>query len=158
MKINRFTLLLLLVALWGGLQRVEGQNLSSFKQQLAQPTIDTLSGRTASVTLAEDPQARAALAQSRPLGAKWRVSGWRICIFSDNAADARSRAHEAIALFENHYPSTPIYDEYASPYFRVSVGNCLTSEEAIILLQQVKPLFPKAFIKQEQLTLNDLLK
>lgn len=158
MKINRFTLLLLLLTLWGGLYEAEAQNLGSFKLSLAEPSIDTLSGRTATVTLTEDPQARAALAQSRLLGAKWRVSGWRICIFSDNAADARSRAHEAIARFEEHYPSTPIYDEYASPYFRVSVGNCLTSEEAIILLQQVKPHFPKAFIKQEQLSLSDLLK
>ena len=158
MKINRFTLLLLLLTLWGGLYEAEAQNLGSFKLSLAEPSIDTLSGRTATVTLTEDPQARAALAQSPRLGAKWRVSGWRICIFSDNAADARSRAHEAIARFEEHYPSTPIYDEYASPYFRVSVGNCLTSEEAIILLQQVKPHFPKAFIKQEQLSLSDLLK
>lgn len=156
MKMKKIWMLLLLSV--GMFLTAEAQNLSTFKGELARPKIDSLTGRSATVTLQEDPYATAALSQLRPLGAKWRVAGWRICIFSENSADARTRAHEAITLFEEHFPNTPLYDQYASPYFRVSVGNCLTSEEAIILLEQVKPHFPKAFIKLEQLSLADLLK
>ena len=36
---------------------------------------------------------------------------------------------------------------YENPYFRVTVGNCLTLEEAIILKGRVSGTFPKAFPK-----------
>lgn len=150
--------LLLLALLLCGLLPAEAQSLSAFKQELARPHIDSLTGRRATVIVSEDGRATAALAQNRPLSTKWRAAGWRICIFSDNTANARSGARNAITLFQEHFPQTPVYDEYASPYFRVSVGNCLTSEEAIILLERVKPHFPKAFIKQEQLSLEELLR
>ena len=40
-------------------------------------------------------------------------------------------------------------------YFRVTVGNCLTLEEAIILKGRVSGTFPKAFPKSEPLSLRD---
>ena len=40
---------------------------------------------------------------------------------------------------------------YDIPYFKVSVGNCLTPEEAIILKERVSATFPKAFVKREEL-------
>ncbi len=67
-------------------------------------------------------------------------------------------AFAAIRTFEENFPDIPLYNGYESPYFRVSVGNCTTSEEAIILLERVRSHFPKAFVKQEQLSLADLLK
>ena len=40
----------------------------------------------------------------------------------------------------------PAYFAYENPYFLVSCGNCLTQEEAIMLLSKVKIHFPKAFV------------
>ena len=134
------------------------QSLAAFRERLAQPATDTLSGRTATVTVYEEESAAETLRQSQSQNKRLRFKGWRVCIFSENTADARSRAFAAIRTFEENFPDIPLYNGYDSPYFRVSVGNCTTSEEAIILLERVRSHFPKAFVKQEQLSLADLLK
>ena len=46
---------------------------------------------------------------------------------------------------------------YENPYFKVAVGDCLTTEEAIILKGRVSSAFPKAFVKNETLSSADLL-
>ncbi|MBE6195999.1 MAG: hypothetical protein E7137_02770 [Rikenellaceae bacterium] len=156
MKNLRFLLLLLLLAACALPSRA--QSLAACKEQLARPITDSVSLRTATVTATESPAAREALAQLKGMGSRTRFQGWRVCIFSDNTAEARSKAYQAMESFKEHFAGIPLYNEYASPYFRVSVGNCTNPEEAIILLNRVNKLFPKAFIKQEQLTLSDLLK
>lgn len=134
------------------------QSLDAFKERLAQPATDSLSGRIATVTVEEEPSAAEAVRLGQSQNKRLRFKGWRVCIFSGNTADARSEAFAAIRTFEENYPGIPVYNGYESPYFRVSVGNCTTTEEAIILLERVRPHFPKAFVKQEQLSLADLLK
>lgn len=156
MKNFRFLIPLLILA--GFTLPARGQSLAAFKEQLARPTLDTLSLRTATATAEESPAAREALARLKGTGQRTRFQGWRVCIFSDNTAEARSKAYEAMETFREHFAEIPLYNEYVSPYFRVSVGNCTNPEEAIILLNRVNKIFPKAFVKQELLTLNDLLK
>lgn len=155
---KNFRLFLPLLILVAMALPAKGQRLASFKEQLAHPALDTLSLRTATVTVFESEAAREALAQATGSAHRTRFQGWRVCIFSDNTAEARSKAYEAMNTFREHFADIPYYNEYASPYFRVSVGNCTNSEEAIILLNRVNKVFPKAFIKQELLTLSDLLK
>lgn len=138
--------------------RTQAQTPEAFKERLAQPAVHAESGRTAAVTLHEEPEAAEALRKSQPQSVRLQFKGWRVCIFSDNTADARAGALAAIKTVEEQFPDIPVYDSYASPYFRVSVGNCTSTEEAIILLERVRPQFPKAFVKQEQLSLADLLK
>ena len=132
-------------------------NTERFKESLSQPAVAE-NGRRASVTFREAPDAAAAVRSVLAKPARLRFTGWRVCIYSDNTAHAREGAREAIATFEEAYPDIPLYDSYTSPYFRVSVGNGTTSEEAIMLLERVRSRFPKAFVKQEQLTLSELLK
>lgn len=152
------TLYTLLVVLAGtAIHSASAQNLEQFRASLALPVTDTISLRTASVNLYEEPSATEALERSRQQQNKLRFQGWRVCIYSDNTPQAREGARQAKELFQQHFEQIPIYDQYASPYFRVSVGNCTTPEEAIILLKQVDDLFPKAFVKQENLTLADLI-
>lgn len=136
---------------------LSAQNLESYKATLATPVTDTVSLRTASVSVREDASATEALSQARQQNPKLRFQGWRVCIYSDNTPQAREGANQAKQLFEEHFAGIPVYDQYASPYFRVSAGNCTTPEEAIILLKRVDDLFPKAFVKQETLSLADLL-
>ena len=47
---------------------------------------------------------------------------------------------------------------YDTPYFKVTVGDCLTAEEAIVLKGKVSATFPKAFVKNEEVSLADLLR
>lgn len=152
-------LILFLTALFASLcPRAEAQNPAAFKEQLTRPAAGSEGGRTGTITLHEEPAAAEAVRRSQSQNARLRFKGWRVCIFSDNRADAREGAFAAIKTFKENFPDIPLYNGYESPYFRVSVGNCTTTEEAIILLEQVRSHFPKAFVKQEQLTLADLLK
>lgn len=63
----------------------------------------------------------------------------------------------ARSLFEEHFPDISLYMVYENPYFRVTVGNCLTIEEAVILKGRLAEYFPKAFPKSEELRVADLL-
>lgn len=85
------------------------------------------------------------------------VAGYRVCIFSDNGPEAREGAFEAKKLFEETFPDVKVYMGYENPYFKVSVGNCLTAEEAIILKGRVSATFPKAFLKNEEIAVSDLV-
>ena len=59
--------------------------------------------------------------------------------------------------FEESFPGVSVDMVYDIPYFKVSAGRCVTSEEAIMLLERVRAKFPKAFLMRETLTAVDLL-
>ena len=71
--------------------------------------------------------------------------GYRIRIFASHNQTARTDAEAAIALLNEHY-NISHYLSYENPYFLVTCGDCLTQEEAIMLLSKVRIHFPKAFI------------
>ena len=72
-----------------------------------------------------------------------RFKGYRIGIFFDNGAEARANALAAKQTFETAFPDIPVYLVYENPYFKVSAGNCVTSEEAIVLLGKIRSQFPE---------------
>lgn len=113
-----------------------------FVEQLA--VADTLTG--ARVKVAIHPSAEEAIhkynTQTSP---KESYQGYRIRIFASHNQSARTDAEAAIALFEEHY-NVPVYFAYENPYFLVTCGNCLSHDEAIMLLSKVRIHFPKAFI------------
>ena len=136
-----------------GARSAAAQSLEAFKSRLERPAMTGESEARVTVTEYDDAaQAVALLAANvrRPA-----LNAYRVCIFSDNGADARAGAAAARKLFEETFPGTPVYMFYENPYFRVTVGNCLTVEEAIILKGRVSGTFPKAFPKSEQLSLSD---
>ena len=120
----------------------ESQTITQFKERLA--VADTLSG--AKVACVEYGSAKEAIdkfdAQTSPMEV---LQGYRIRIYSGNHQAARAEAEAAKALFEENY-TVPAYFVYDNPYFLVTVGNCLSQEEAMILLRSVRIHFPKAFI------------
>lgn len=150
--------LLFIAGLLAGIAPLAAQSLSDFKESLSKPLPARDSLVQAVVTVSEYGDAASVVASASPRSARLRFKGWRVCIFSDNGQDAREGAREAKSAFRELFPQTNVYDAYDTPYFKVTVGDCLTEEEAIILLERVKPRFPKAFIKQEQLSLADLLR
>lgn len=124
-----------------------------FRQQLAEP--DSLSGARSNVTIhfsAEEAMNKY-YTQTSP---KESYQGYRIRIFSSNSQTARTDAEAAIALFKENF-AVPVYFAYENPYFLVTCGNCLSHEEAIILLSKVRRLFPKAFLVMSEIPAEELL-
>lgn len=136
---------------------LRAQSLDAFKQRLAEPApAATLFGR-AQVTVTEHGDAARAVADASRTGQRLQIRGYRVCIFSDNGPQARDGAFAAKSLFEESYPGVKVYMDYKIPYFVVSVGDCLSNEEAIILKGRLSGTFPKAFLKNEEFPISNLL-
>ncbi len=136
----------------------EAQSIDTFKSRLAQPVASASKGRMATVTVKEYGTAATAVSKAAREAVQPAYKGYRVCIFVDNGAQARGEAVAAKELFEENFPGVEVYMAYENPYFRVTVGNCLTAEEAIILKGRVAAVFPKAFPKSETLSLADFVK
>ncbi len=122
----------------------EAQSIENYKKALAAPTATN----EATVTVTEHGDVGARVAQTSRAAQRQRMRGYRVCIFFDNGPDARAGAVRARNLFmEKH--SEASYMRYENPYFKVTVGNCITEEEAIILKGRIAVDFPKAYVKQE---------
>ncbi len=134
-------------------EQVELSQAEKFVQRLAEP--DSLSGARSNVTIhfsAEESISKYN-AQTSP---KESYQGYRIRIFASKSQSARTDAEAAIALFEKHF-KVPVYFAYENPYFLVTCGNCLSHEEAIILLSRVRKHFPKAFLVMSDIPAEALL-
>lgn len=153
--IRKVLLLTLVFATVSGI-RIDAQTLEAFKRQLATPSTSR-TGAEARVSVVESADVASMLAQVATQQPRLRFRGYRVCIFFDNGQDARAGAVAARDLFEETYAGIPVYMVYENPYFKVSVGNCLTAEEAVILKGRVSGTFPRAFLKNEELTTADLL-
>lgn len=153
----KYSTLILILALSAAVVSVRAQSLDAFKQRLAQPTAGSALFDPARVVVSEHGDAARAVAEASRDAQRLSYKGHRVCIFFDNGPDARSGAIAAKELFEETYPGIRVYMVYDSPWFSVSVGNCLTTEEAIILKGKVSATFPKAFLKNEVISVSDLL-
>ena len=76
----------------------------------------------------------------------------------DLVLEAIPEALAAKQTFETAFPDIPVYLVYENPYFKVSAGNCVTSEEAIVLLGKIRSQFPEAYLMREDLTVADLIR
>lgn len=83
------------------------------------------------------------------------IKAYRVRIFFDNSQDARAGSTAAKTQFESMYPNTPTFVDYTAPYFKVTVGNFLTREEAIILLGKISGVFTNAFVVTENIPLKE---
>ncbi|MBQ1213427.1 MAG: SPOR domain-containing protein [Tidjanibacter sp.] len=122
---------------------VGAQNIANFKAQLSQP--DSLTSARVVATEEWGSAADAIMKFDAQTSPQESFQGYRIRIYSGNSQSARAEAEAARQLFVENY-NVPAYFAYENPYFLVSCGNCLTQEEAIMLLSKVKIHFPKAFV------------
>ena len=132
---------------------LSAQSLGGFKTRLAAPS----SVSSATVTVSEQGNAAQAVRAGASKETALQVRGYRVCIFFDNDASSRAGAVAAKALFTDNFPDTPVYMVYDNPYFKVTAGNCLSAEEAIILKGHIIDIFPKAFVKNEDFSIAELL-
>lgn len=121
--------------------------------------VGRLAGRSVSgshVRVMEDGDTRSAIAVVEAQRRTAVVSGFRIVIFSDNGQYAGDNAEAELTAFREKFPHINAYLVYESPYFKVSVGDCLSMEEAQILMAQLTPHYPKAFPKRENIRFEEL--
>ena len=142
-RLSILTLMLLCAAV-----SLRAQSLDAFKQRLAEPVAGAVT---------EHGDAARAVADATRAGQQLQIRGHRVCIFSDNGPEARNGAFAAQKLFEETYPDVKVYMDYKIPYFVVSVGDCLSEEEVVMLKGRVTGTFPKAFLKNVEFPISNLL-
>ncbi len=79
------------------------------------------------------------------------INGYRVRIFFDNKQTARTESEKTLKKFEQMFPDILAYRTYTNPYFKVTVGDCRTKSEAMVLLGRVKKDFPSAFVVKENI-------
>ncbi|MBR2961805.1 MAG: hypothetical protein IKC42_02115 [Alistipes sp.] len=144
------------IALTACIISVTAQNLKTYKERIGSPIrIDSL--RTINATVESRESGRAAIVGNIEEQKAAAVDGFRIMIFMSKTPTARTEALAARDSIAKYVPSHRQYVTYENPYFKVSVGNCTTQEEALVLLEDVKRYFPKAFIMRENIPLEELI-
>lgn len=108
------------------------------------------------ILVTEDSSTHEAITAVEAKARPKQVNGYRIVIYSDNGQYAGDNAEEVLNTFKSQYPYINAYLVYESPYFKVSVGDCLTMDEAQILMARLLGNYPKAFPKREVIKLSEL--
>ena len=133
---------------------VRAQDVARFRAKLAEP--DSVYSST--VRVFEQPSAAAVIALLDRAQRADRISGHRVCVYSDNSQNARTNAEKAMTQFRETFPDIPAYLDYETPYFKVKVGNCVNYEEAITLWGKVKGVFPKSIMVDAVISVDELKK
>lgn len=102
------------------------------------------------VTINQDPQIERIfnldiLQSARQPG----MHGFRIRIYFDLGQKSRKQSEDAVGEFMQKYPGISVYRSYVSPYYKVSVGDFRTRDNALKLYHQLLKDYPRAFIIPE---------
>lgn len=130
---------------------VSGQGLGDFKSRLRSAGLSS-----GGAVIVEHGGAAAAVRDMSSATRPDKIRGYRVRIFFDNAQNARGASREVANRFRELYPDIAVSPEYSAPYYKVTVGNCVSLEEATILWGKVKGSFEKAFIVREDIPLSAL--
>ncbi|MDI3526281.1 MAG: hypothetical protein PWR03_464 [Tenuifilum sp.] len=84
------------------------------------------------------------------------LDGYRIRIFFELGQFARQNSEEVMYKFMEKYPGVPVYQNYQNPYWKISVGDYRTKEEALKFYHEILVEFPKAFIIPERINFPPL--
>ena len=142
-----FWMVLMFVGLGAG---VSAQSLNAYKSKLG--NTDPTYGSRVEVT--EHGTAATAVRSMQNRSQPSEIWGYRVRIFFDNSQNARTLANQAMNRFKEIYPDIPVYMVYDNPYFKVTVGNCLTEDEARILQGKIQGAFDRAFPIQEKISMS----
>lgn len=146
----RFVLLLAASLLFSGISAM-AQNIEAMHQSLA-----TRSMSGDHVLVIEDSSVTSAVQSIESNQRATTINGFRVLIFSDNGQYASDNANEVLTGFQRRFPHINAYLVYESPYFKVSVGDCTTMEEAQMLMAELLQYYPRAFPRRESINLSDL--
>ena len=111
---------------------------------------DIFSALPEQVVVRQSPAVRTALNRQVAANAGKTINGFRIRLFFASNRTARDESSSVIRRFNEMYPHVQAYRTYASPNFKVTVGNFRTRLEAEAFLRRIKGDFPDAFIVRER--------
>ena len=111
---------------------------------------DIFSALPEQVVVRQSAAVRQALTRQVERNAGKNYSGFRIRLYFASSRTAREESAAVLRRFSAMYPGIQAYRSYASPNFKVSVGNFRTRLDAEALLRQIKADFPDAFIVRER--------
>lgn len=129
----------------------EAQSVEKKRGELSARTMDG-----ALVRVSESSSAHSAVVSVESKTRRKEVDGYRVVIFSDNGQYAGDNARKVLEGFQQAHPHINAYMVYESPYFKVSVGDCLTLEEASHLMSQLDNEYPDLFPKREVISFEAL--
>lgn len=146
-----FMLLLSATALGVRAQRIEG-----VKSRLATAEIgaEMLPAR---VKVREAGSAADAVRRGEAASNTRSANGFRVVIFFDNGSSARSEAERIQSRFAEEFPDVKCDIRYENPYFKLLAGNCITSEEAVVLLGRVRSSYPEAYIMRDEIPIQNFI-
>lgn len=107
----------------------------------------TLTSGTVSI---DQPQAMtSAMSRHVSLNESRKITGYRVRIFFDNSQNARQRSESVAGAFSAAHPGIPVYRSYASPFFKVTVGDFRTRDEAQLFAQRISGDYSSVFLVKE---------
>lgn len=134
-----------------GTHEAQAQKIDHKRSELAAHAADG-----ASVRVRESAAVSDAVDNIEAKARRKEIEGYRVVIFSANGQYAGDNARTVLETFQTNHPHINAYMVYESPYFKVSVGDCLTLEEASHLMSQLVGEYPELFPKREMIKYNDL--
>lgn len=78
-----------------------------------------------------------------------KVMCYRVRIYFDSSRDAREVSESIETRFSEMYPDIPVYRIYNSPFFKVTVGDFRTRDEAHRFANSIAGQFPSSFLVKE---------
>ncbi len=108
------------------------------------------------VTIEQSDAMKTALSRHIAGNHNRRVTGYRVRIFFDNSQNARSKSESVAGSFSAMYPGVSVYRTYASPFFKVTVGDFRTRAEAQLFAQQLTGIYQSVFLVKEQINYPSL--
>ena len=103
------------------------------------------------VVIDQTPEVAKAMSSHIARNANKMKTGYRIRIFFDNKQDARTKSEKVAAGFKAQHPGVAVYRAYENPYFKVTVGDFRTKEDARKFLNSIKGAYPSGFIVRERI-------
>jgi len=77
------------------------------------------------------------------------MHGYRIRLYFDLGQHARNESEEVMMEFMENHPGVAVYRSFDSPYYKVSVGDFRTRDDALKLHESLQGKYPKSFIVHE---------
>ena len=111
---------------------------------------DIFSALPEQIVVRQSPAIRSALNKQVNANAEKGYSGFRIRLYFASSRTAREESAAVIRRFNTMYPYIQAYRTYASPNFKVTVGNFRTRLDAEAFLRRISGDFPDAFIVRER--------
>lgn len=127
------------------------QNIRAKRSALAEQTMD---GTMVRVIESSSVGSAVDRVEAKPRAKE--IDGYRVVIFSDNSQYAGDKADMVYKTFVKNYPHINAYIVFESPYFKVSVGDCLSLEEASHLMSLLGNDYPEMFPKREKIKYTEL--